>query len=91
MSNLITPLGKLLKRVVLFQWIDSNENSFQKLKGNISSNVCIQNFVIIKLVAPQADTSKVWLGAVLIQKDFKGRDKPVAFDSKSNSKRNQVQ
>ena len=57
---------------------------FRKLKDSISNDVCLQYFDTTKV-------SKVGLGAVLIQKDSKGRDKPVAFASKSlNYSRNQV-
>ena len=37
----------------------------------------------MKPVTLQVDASEVELWAVLIQKDYKGRDKPIAFASKS--------
>ena len=42
MSDLTTPLRKLLKRDVLFQWMDSHEEAFQKLQDSISSDMCLQ-------------------------------------------------
>ena len=83
MSDLTTPLRKLLKRDVLFQWTDSHEEAFQKLKDNISSDMCLQCFDTTKPVTLQVDASKVGLGAVLIQNDSQGRGMPVAFASKS--------
>ena len=66
-----------------FQWTESHENSFQKLKDSISNNVYLQCLDTTKPVTLQVDTSKVGLGAVLIQKDSKSRDRPVALVSRS--------
>ena len=83
MSDLTTGLRKLLKRDVLFQWRDSNEETFQKLKESTSSDMCLKYFDTTKPVTLQVDASKVSLGAILIQNDSQGRGKPVAFASKS--------
>ena len=72
MSDLTTSLRKLLKRDVLFQWTNSHEEAFQKLKDSISSDMCLQYlqyFDTTKPVPLQVDASKVGLGAVLIQND----------------------
>ena len=82
MSDLTTTIKKLLKRDVLFQWTKCHEDSFQKLKDRINNNVCLQVFDTTKPVTLQVHASKVELGAVVIQQDFKSRDKPVAFASK---------
>ena len=83
MSDLTSPLRKLLKKDVLFHWTDSYEEVFQKLKDSISSDMCFQYFDTAKPVTVQIDASKVGLGAVLIQNDSQGRAKPIAFASKS--------
>ena len=83
MSDITTPLRKLLKRDVLFQWTNSFDEAFQKLKNRISSDMCLQYFDTTKPVTLQVDASKVSPGAVLIQNDSQGRDKPVAFASRS--------
>ena len=83
MSDLTALLRKLLKRDVLFQWTDSHEETFQKLKDGISSDMCLQIFDTTKPVTFEVDASVVGLGAVLIQNDSQGRCKPVAFVSKS--------
>ena len=82
-SDLTTPLRKLLKTDALFQWTDSHEEAFQKLKDSINSDMCLQYFNTTKPVTLQVNASKVSFGAVLIQNDSKGRCKPVAFASKS--------
>ena len=83
MSDLTTPFRKLLKRHVLFQWTDSHEEAFQKLKDSISSHTCLQHFDTTKPVTLQVDASRVGLGAVLIQNDSQDRGKPIALASKS--------
>ena len=83
MSDLTTSFRKLLKRDVLFKWTNSHEEAFQTLKGSINSDMCLQYFDTTKPVTLHVDASKVSLGAVLIQNDFQGRGKPVAFASKS--------
>ena len=71
MSDLTTPLRKLLKRDVLFQWTDSHEEAFPKLKDSVSSDMCLWYFDTTKPVTFQVDASKVGPGAVLIQNDSK--------------------
>ena len=84
MSDLTTPLRKLLlKRDVPFQWTDFHEETFQKVKESISSDMCLWYFDTTKPVTLQVDASKVSFGAVLIQNDSQGRGKAVAFASKS--------
>ena len=83
MSYLTSNLRKLLKKDVLFQWTDSHEKEFQELKSKVTSDACLQDFDTFKPVTLQVDASKVGLGAVLIQKDSQGRNRPVAFASKS--------
>ena len=83
MSDLTTSLRKLPKRDVLFQWTDSHEEAFQKLKDSISSDICLQTFDTTKPDTFQVDASKVSLGAVLIHYDSQGRGKPVALALKS--------
>ena len=70
MSDVTIPLRKLLKRDFLFQWTDSHEEAFQKLKDSISSDMCLQYFDTTKPVTLQVDASKVGLGVALIQNDL---------------------
>ena len=51
-SDLTTPLRKLLKRDVLFQWTDSHEEAFQKLTDSINSDICLHYFDTTKPVSP---------------------------------------
>ena len=75
MSDLTSNLRELLKKDVLFQWMDSHEIEFQELKGKVSSDACLQYYDTTKPVMLQEDASKVGLGAVLTQKDSQGRSR----------------
>ena len=83
MCDLTFNLRKLPKKDVLLQWTDDCEKDFSDLNSNISSDVCLQYFNPWKPVIIQVDASKRGLGAVLIQMDPEGKDKPVAYASKS--------
>ena len=65
--------------------MDSHEKEFQEQKSKVSSDACLQYFDATKPVKLQVDASKVGLGAVLIQKDSQGRNRPVVFPFKSLS------
>ena len=67
----------------LFQWTESHEGNFQKLKEGISSNTCLMYFDTSKPITLQVDTSQAGLGRVLLQEDSQGRTRPVAYASKA--------
>ena len=50
MAELAANLRLLLRKDVLFQWTESHEANFQKLKDQISSDVCLMHFNSSKLV-----------------------------------------
>ena len=73
----------LLKKNALFQWTESHEANFQRLKESISSDTCLMYFDTSKLITLQVDASQVGLGGVLLQEDSQGRTRPVAYASKA--------
>ena len=83
MAELTANLRLLLRKDVLFQWTESHEASFQKLKDRISSDVCLMYFKSSKPVILQVDASKLSLGGCLLQEDNHGKLIPVAYASKS--------
>ena len=85
MSELTSNLRSLLKKNTLFQWTESHETNFQKLKDSITSDSCLMYYNSKKPVTLQVDASQVGLGGVLLQEDNIGRQRPVAFASKSLS------
>ena len=79
-SSLTADSRGLLKKDVLFQWSEAHDVAFQKIKNQISEDVCLRYFNTTKEVVLQVDASQVGLGAVLLQDG-----KPVAYASKALS------
>ena len=57
LSDLTSNLRSLLKKDALFQWTESHEANFQKLKESISSDTCLIYFDTSKPVTLQVDAS----------------------------------
>ena len=72
-----------LKKNALFQWTETHEADFQKLKEVFTSQECLADFDQKKDIFLQVDASIRGLGAALMQKDQQGRLKPVEYASKS--------
>ena len=68
---------------MLFQWTESHEANFHKLKKSISSDTFLMYFDTSKPITLQFDASQVGLGGFLLQEDSQGRTKPVAYASKA--------
>ena len=83
MSQLTHNMRLLPKKNALFQWAESHEANFQKLKESISSDTCLMDFDTSKPINLQVDASQVGLGAVHLQEDSQGRTRPVAYASKA--------
>ena len=84
-SDMTYNMSKLLKKNTLFQWTETHEADFQKLKEVFTSQECLAYFDQNKDIFLQVDASIQGLGAALMQKDQQGRLKPVAYASKSVS------
>ena len=83
MSQLTHNMRFLLKKNALFQWTESHEANFQKLKESISSDTCLMYSETSKPIILQVVVSQVGLGGVLLQEDSQGRTRPVAYASKA--------
>ena len=77
-------MRKLLKKNALFQWTETHEDDFQKLKEVFTSQESLAYFDQKKDIFLQVDVSIQGLGATLVQKDQHGRLKPVAYVSKES-------
>ena len=77
-SSLTVDLRGLLKKDALFQWSEAHDVAFQKIKNQISEDVCLRYFNTTKKVVLQVDASQVGSGAVLLQDG-----KPVTYASKA--------
>ena len=82
-ANLSEPLRRLTRKGQEWEWTTETEKSFQAMKDALVSEPCLAYF---KLNAPTvviSDASPVGLGAVLLQTQSDGRNKPVAYASRS--------
>ena len=57
MSQLTHNMRILLKKNTLFQWTESHEDNFQKLKDSISSDTCLMYYGTSKPIVLQVDAS----------------------------------
>ena len=62
MSQLTHNMRLLLKKNTLFQWTESHETNFQRLKESISSDTCLLYFDTSKQITLQVGASQVGLG-----------------------------
>ena len=67
----------------LFQWTESHEANFQKLKDSISSDACLMYFRSSKPVILLVDASTSGQVGCLLQEDNHGKLRPVAYASKT--------
>ena len=82
-SDMTYNMRNLLKKNALFQWTETHEADFQKLKGVFTNQECSVYFDQKKDIFLQVDASSQGLGAALMQNDQQGRLKQVAYTSKS--------
>ena len=61
-SSLTSDLRGLLKKDALFQWSEAHDVTFQKIKNQISEDVCLRYFDTTKEVVLQVDASQVGPG-----------------------------
>ena len=73
-------LRNLLKKGIDFEWTESHERDFQKIKGFVCHETTLTYFNVEDETVIQVDASSRGLGAVLLQ-----NNKPIAFASKSLS------
>ncbi|KAL7630558.1 UNVERIFIED_CONTAM: hypothetical protein RMT77_019250 [Armadillidium vulgare] len=85
-STIAAPINKLLKKNEKFEWGKEQEEALGKLKELLAQEPLLQypdydkEFIIV------TDASKQGLGAVLLQKDEEGTERPVSFASRTLTK-----
>lgn len=81
-ASLASPLSKLLRKDMTFEWGTDQEKSFKSLIEAVLGAECLHqpdynnNFILT------TDASNKGLGAVLSQKDNEGLERPIAFASR---------
>lgn len=80
------PLTNLLRKDVMWQWSEAQQNSFQELKDFLTKRPLLAIFDHNSETQLHTDASKLGLGGILMQKA--GADsawKPVAYFSRTTS------
>nr|XP_018905063.1 PREDICTED: uncharacterized protein K02A2.6-like [Bemisia tabaci] len=79
-AEITAPLRELLKKEVIFTWLNVHSETVNKLKQIIINHPVLQTFDPDKQIVIQADASKNGTGCVLMQ-----QGKPVSYASKALS------
>ena len=79
-STITAPLRKLTKVGVIWEWTESQQNAFEMLKQNLTSDLVVAYFDPRKESTLMVDASPVWLAAILTQ-----QGKIIAYASKALS------
>lgn len=86
MASKLTPLYQLLQKNTKFTWSKECQNAFESLKKEICSEKVLTPFQVELPVILATDASPTGYGAVLSHIMPDGKERPVAFASKSLSK-----
>ena len=81
-STVVSPLTNLLKAKVKFVWTNECQESFEKLKGILVNEPVLAAPNFTKPFKMAIDASDVGVGAVLLQENEEGIEKPVCYFSK---------
>lgn len=81
-SSVVFPISETLSTKKKFVWTPEAEIAFNKIKDLLTSAPILSNPDFEKKFFVQCDASDYGIGAVLVQLNEKGEEKPVAFMSK---------
>ncbi|XP_072182212.1 uncharacterized protein [Diadema setosum] len=81
-SDVVAPLTDLLRKNVKFQWSAACQSAFDQVKAILSSGPVLAAPDFKKGFSLAVDASDVGAGAVLMQADDDGVDRPVCYFSK---------
>ena len=81
-STLVAPVTELLKQNVKFVWSHECERVFNNLKAILANNPVLMAPNLDKPFKIAIDASDVGVGAVLLQNDETGIERPVGYFSK---------
>jgi hypothetical protein len=81
-SRVATPLHRLFKKDIQFEWTAYQENAFHNLKAKLVSKPILQYPDSSKEFILTTDASNQGLGAVLSQGEI-GKDLPIAYASRN--------
>ena len=82
-ASIMQPINALTKKGVVFVWTPDCTNAIRKLKEIVRGNPVLMRPDHTKPFILEVDASQYTLGAVLSQKNEKGRNQPVGYFSKT--------
>ena len=85
-STVVSPLTNLLKGKVKYIWSDECQQAFEKLKAILANEPVLAAPDFSKPFKMAIDASDVGVGAVLLQDDEEGTERPVSYYSKKLNK-----
>lgn len=81
-STVVFPITETLSNKKKYSWTPDAQNAFDKIKELLSSSPILANPDFSKKFFLHCDASDYGIGAVLVQLDDDGQEKPIAFMSK---------
>ena len=82
-SKIARPINSLLNKDIGFEWKEEQEKAFEELKKRLMETPVLQYPDFNRSFIICTDASEKGLGAVLEQLDDEGKEKPVAYASRS--------
>uniref|UniRef100_A0A0N5BZV4 RNA-directed DNA polymerase n=1 Tax=Strongyloides papillosus TaxID=174720 RepID=A0A0N5BZV4_STREA len=80
------PLYELIKKGTVFEWTNVHEKCFQDLKRELMEITMLSHYDGTQLLVLATDASEYGVGAVLLMRDEKKKERPLAHASKTFSK-----
>lgn len=85
-SDVVAPLTTLLRKNVKFKWSDYCQTAFDKLKAVLANKPVLIAPDFTRPFKMAVDASDIGVGAVLLQDDDSGIEKPVSYFSRKLNK-----
>ena len=86
-ATIATPLTELTQKSAKFVWLDKHQQAFLSLKSYLCSAPILAYPQFTKPFIVQTDASDVGLGAILAQIDEEGKERVIAYASRTLSRR----
>ena len=81
-SSIVIPLTNLLRKNLKFHWSESCQDAFDKLKSILANEPVLMASDFNKPFKIAVDASDLDIGAVLLQEDDSGVERPVSYFSR---------
>ena len=81
-SSVVSPLTDLLKSKAKFVWAAVCQTAFESIKALLTSSTVLAAPQLNQSFKVQVDANQVGAGAILLQEDDQGVDRPVCFFSR---------